>query len=219
MDCITVFGLVIFIQLFIFTEANNKCSVTQKIPKYHLIEKCHRSTLGVAARANYESLTSCFRLGIEKKALALNFSPKHAWNSSLEYSCEVLKCAESEGGLSLSNDTRYDYYSIYAKPIPNVNTTCVPASGMFYLLDNQLNYTQAQNKCKNMSGVLADVTSEQRTDALAQVLINANLAAAYVGLTKNNGSSFHSLNETTSFNEHHENDDAAKITSSMFNFL
>lgn len=33
------------------------------------------------------------------------------------YTCEVLKCAEAEGGLSLKNDTRYDYYSIYGKPL------------------------------------------------------------------------------------------------------
>lgn len=75
------------------------------------------------------------RLGIEKKALALNFVPLEALQDiererkkmrrkdngtgSLEpvaYTCEVLKCAEVDGGLSLVNDSRYDYYSLYAKP-------------------------------------------------------------------------------------------------------
>lgn len=84
------------------------------------MEKCHRSTLGIIAKANYTSLSSCQRFGIEKKALALNFSPPEAIKDMekdvvVEYTCEVLKCAEADGGASLVNDTRYDYYSIYAK--------------------------------------------------------------------------------------------------------
>ncbi|CAH2105051.1 unnamed protein product [Euphydryas editha] len=166
------------------------------IPKYHLIEKCHRSKLGITARANFTSLTSCKRLALQKRALALNFSPQEAFNTSepIEYTCEVLKCAESMGGLSLTNDTRYDYYSIYAKPIPNVNSTCVPATGMFYLLPKKLNYTQAQAQCRNISAVLADVTSEQRTDVLAQVLASASVHSAYVGMKRDNSSTIYKNN-------------------------
>lgn len=107
--------------LFITALANLKCSneLPPLIPNYYLMEKCHRSKLGIAAKANYTSLASCQRLGIEKKALALNFSPPEAreHGEELEYTCEVLKCAEVDGGLSLVNDTRYDFYSIYAKPL------------------------------------------------------------------------------------------------------
>lgn len=105
--------------VFFLASTNAKCTNESppRIPKYHLMEKCHRSKLGIAAKANYTSLTSCQRLGIEKKALALNFSPPEARGEELEYTCEVLKCAEADGGLSLVNDTRYDYYSIYAKPL------------------------------------------------------------------------------------------------------
>ncbi|XP_047506737.1 LOW QUALITY PROTEIN: uncharacterized protein LOC125050783 [Pieris napi] len=186
---------ILFISLITSINANPRCSTATSVPKYHLIEPCHRSTLGIAARAKYSSLTSCKRLGIEKKALALNFSP--TWNrSEPEYPCEVLKCSEAEGGLSLNNDTRYDYYSIYltAKPIPNVNATCVPSIGMFYLLSRKLNYTNADDKCKNMSSTLADVNSEQRTDALAQFLTGAGVATAFVGLKKDHETRFIEVN-------------------------
>lgn len=116
-----------FLKFIIFTssityavtvmDCSNESSAA--ILKYHLIEKCHRSKLGIAAKANLTSLISCKRLALEKRALAINFSPREAFNTSepIEYTCEVLKCAESLGGLSLTNDTRYDYYSIFAKPI------------------------------------------------------------------------------------------------------
>ncbi|XP_028174752.1 uncharacterized protein LOC114363271 [Ostrinia furnacalis] len=185
--------------------ANMRCSSDSppRAPKYHLMEKCHRSKLGIAAKANYSTLTSCQRLGIEKKALALNFSPPDAWRAGdepLDYTCEVLKCAEADGGLSLVNDTRYDYYSIYARPIPNVNATCVPATGMFYLLPARHNFSQAAQECKNISAVLADVTSEQRTDSLAQLLAGASVDAALVGMRRNNESMFRTLNGRSSLN-------------------
>lgn len=102
--------------------AVSKCSVDTQLrtPKYHLMEKCYRSKLGIVSKANFTSLISCQRLGFEKKGLAINFSPREAWadsNETVDYTCEVLKCAEADGGLSMVNDSRYDYYSIYAKPI------------------------------------------------------------------------------------------------------
>ncbi|XP_031763733.2 uncharacterized protein LOC113519116 [Galleria mellonella] len=167
------------------------------IPKYHLMEKCHRSKLGLAAKARYTSLISCQRLGIEKKALSLNFSPPEAMKTTkepLDYTCEALQCAEADGGSSLTNDTRFDYYSLYAKPLPNENSTCVPATGMFYLLSKKYNYTEGQSSCKNISGVLADVTSDQRTEALGQLLLGTKVDAAMVGLRRINESTFHGTN-------------------------
>nr|XP_026490496.1 uncharacterized protein LOC113396671 [Vanessa tameamea] len=183
-----------FIKVFAIRECSKESSAA--VPKYHLIEKCHRSKLGIAAKANFTSLTSCKRLGIEKRALAINFSPQEYFESGdlLEYSCEVLKCAEAAGGLSLSNDTRYDYYSIYAKPLPNAMSTCVPATGMFQLLPKKLNYTQAQAQCQNISAVLADVTSEQRTEVLAQVLATASVDSAYVGMERDTDGIFYKIN-------------------------
>ncbi|KOB74572.1 Low-expression lectin 3 [Operophtera brumata] len=50
------------------TIANQRCSSeTHEVPKYHLIEKCCRSKLGIAAKANLSSVISCQRLAIDKK--------------------------------------------------------------------------------------------------------------------------------------------------------
>ncbi|XP_050685643.1 uncharacterized protein LOC126980067 [Leptidea sinapis] len=162
------------------------CSSDSKrhVPKYHLVQKFHRSKHSVAARANFISLTSCRRLGIEKKALALNFSPLYKSLEEDEFTCEVLKCPEVRGATSLTNDSRYDYYSIYAKPIADANATCVPATGMFYFLQLQLNSSQSQLSCSNKGGVLADVSSEHRTDALSQLLIGAGVPSAFVGMQR-----------------------------------
>ncbi|XP_046961238.1 uncharacterized protein LOC124530914 [Vanessa cardui] len=192
------YTVIIITSFFIKAIAIRVCSNESPaaMPKYYLIEKCHRSKLGVAAKANFTSLTSCKRLGIEKRALAINFSPQEYLDSGeiLEYSCEVLKCAEAIGGLSLSNDTRYDYYSIYAKPLPTAMSTCVPATGMFLLLPKKLNQTQAQARCQNISAVLADVTSEQRTEVLAQVLATASVDSAYVGMERDIDGIFYKTN-------------------------
>nr|XP_032529576.1 uncharacterized protein LOC116779422 [Danaus plexippus plexippus] len=176
-------------------DADTKCISHEitVVPKYYLIEKCHRSKLGVASKANFSTLNSCRRLALEKKALALNFSPSgygKIGRKPVEYTCEVLKCAESEGGLSLKNDTNYDYYSIYAKHLPNVNSCCVPLAGMFYLLSEKNNYTEAERRCRNMSSVLAGVFNQHRTDTLAQVLASSGVEAAYVGLGSSNGRVF-----------------------------
>ncbi|XP_013200377.1 uncharacterized protein LOC106142962 [Amyelois transitella] len=189
----------IFVAINLQIEANTKCSSNSPpiVPKYHLMEKCYKSKLGITAKAKYTSLISCLRLAIEKKALSLNFSPPEAvkmMKEPLEYTCEVLKCAEADGGLSLINDTRFDYYSLYAKPLPNLNSTCVPATGMFFLISQKYNYTDGQQQCRNISGVLADVTSEQRTDALAQLLAGASVDAALVGMRRKNESVFYGVN-------------------------
>ncbi|XP_072936564.1 uncharacterized protein [Epargyreus clarus] len=184
--------------IFVTITANMRCSNESPalIPKYYLIEKCHRSKLGVVARANYTSLSSCRRLAIEKKALAFNFSPPEVVNVTdrLEYTCEVLKCAEVSGGLSLANDTRFDYYSIYARPPPHLNASCVPATGMFQLIKKRLNYTQAETECRNVSGVLADISTEQRTDTLAQFVASTKLEAVFVGMRRCNTSKYYNTN-------------------------
>lgn len=103
---------------FILVSGYSKCLNRPTIvPKYYLIEKCYRSKVSVVSYANYSSLKSCQRLSTERNGLALNFSPPEAWNSKMNYTCEILKCAEVENGYTLSNDTRYDYYSLYANPL------------------------------------------------------------------------------------------------------
>ncbi|KAJ8729706.1 hypothetical protein PYW08_001287 [Mythimna loreyi] len=204
-----IFLLAVFSTTLKIVIADSKCSVDApaRSPKYHLIEKCYRSKLGMVSKANYKSLTSCQRLGIEKKGLAINYSPPEAWsegNETVGYTCEVLKCAESDGGLSMVDDSRYDYYSIYAKPIPHVNSSCVPALGMFFIITKKQNYTLGLRECKNLSSLPADVTSEQRTDALAQLLLGNSIEMAFVGMRSKNGSAFISITETVTENK---NDD------------
>ncbi|KAL4721577.1 hypothetical protein ACJJTC_010179, partial [Scirpophaga incertulas] len=76
----------------------------------------------------------------------------------------------------------------------NINASCIPTAGMYQLLQKNLNHSTAAQQCRNMSGVLADAASEQRTDALAQLLAGASVYAAHVYMTRNNGSDFYSAN-------------------------
>jgi hypothetical protein len=82
--------------------------------------------------------------------------------------------------------------------LANVNSTCVPVIGMFQLLP-KLNFSQAAIECANMSGLLADVASEQRTDALALILAGASVDAALVGMRRTNRSAFHHVNGENNF--------------------
>lgn len=110
--------IICVIPLLISVQANLKCSngVSQASPEYRLIKKCHRSKLSVAAKGNYAELSSCKRFGLDKRALSLNFSPKTAKYDERrhnDYTCEVLQCAEVSSGSYLTNDSRYDYYSLF----------------------------------------------------------------------------------------------------------
>lgn len=58
----------LFMNAFSNVIANQICSLENpQLPKYHLIEKCYRSKLGIAAKANLSSIISCQRLATEKK--------------------------------------------------------------------------------------------------------------------------------------------------------
>lgn len=66
------------------------------------------------------------------------------------------------------------------------NATCVKSLGLFRLTPSYLNYTETILNCQNLSGDLADVTSEYRTVKLAQ-FINTSMPndwykAVFVGL-------------------------------------
>ncbi|XP_068621690.1 uncharacterized protein [Battus philenor] len=161
-----------------------------RYPEYHLIKKCARSKLKISAKANFSVLASCKRFASEKRAMSFNFNPRVLnLKPTTEYTCEVLHCTDI-GGLSLTNDTRYDYYSIFGNTLAAVNWSCVPTAGVFYLLNRTMNYTDAVRECDNKSSVLADVISEKRTEALAQLLSEADTECAYVSLKRNNGGHF-----------------------------
>lgn len=58
------------------------------------------------------------------------------------------------------------------------------------MFSKRMNYTNGLRACKNLSGVPADITTEQRTEALAQLLGGASTDTAFVGLRSKNGSVF-----------------------------
>lgn len=65
---------------------------------------------------------------------------------------------------------------------------------MFFVITKRQNYTLGYRQCKNVSALPVDVTSEQRTDALAQLLASSSIDMAFVGLRSKNGSAFISVN-------------------------
>ncbi|XP_058452468.1 uncharacterized protein LOC131431044 [Malaya genurostris] len=85
------------------------------------------------------------------------------------YNCQILECPEYQNFSSIVNDTRFDYYSLYSRPTPSINATCLPSIGMFILDDRKLNYSQAYNECRSMSGSLAHIASEARTNMIARM--------------------------------------------------
>uniref|UniRef100_A0A1B0CL12 Putative c-type lectin n=1 Tax=Lutzomyia longipalpis TaxID=7200 RepID=A0A1B0CL12_LUTLO len=86
------------------------------------------------------------------------------------YNCQVLACPELKNFSSMINDTRFDYYSLYANPPPPDNATCLPGMGMFIYYDKPENYSRAFNACQEINGSLAGVVSESQTNALSKLL-------------------------------------------------
>lgn len=66
-----------------------------------------------------------------------------------------------------------------------INATCIPSVGIFKLYATKENYTSAITKCQINGGDLANIVTEERTNALSD-LIKVSLKlwykAAYVGL-------------------------------------
>lgn len=64
------------------------------------------------------NLINLFDLANRKNQSNLNTTISHTEDDFEEYfNCEILSCPEVGNLTSLINDTRYDYYSAYAKPI------------------------------------------------------------------------------------------------------
>uniref|UniRef100_A0A8D8QDW3 Collectin-11 n=2 Tax=Cacopsylla melanoneura TaxID=428564 RepID=A0A8D8QDW3_9HEMI len=54
--------------------------------------------------------------------------------------------------------------------MPDRNVTCVPKVGMFKLHKEKMNFTAAQEICIEEGGYLANVLSEQKTNALSSLI-------------------------------------------------
>lgn len=107
------------------------------------------------------------------------------------FNCEVLSCPEV-GNMSLINDTRYDYYTLYGNGkfekgsiflnlliehfgfffgLAPQNATCFPTVGLFiYYYEERMNYTKATSTCTDHRGHLAQILSDERTNFLSYLI-------------------------------------------------
>ncbi|XP_053667048.1 uncharacterized protein LOC128716153 [Anopheles marshallii] len=91
------------------------------------------------------------------------------------YNCHVLDCPEYRNLSTIVNDTRFDYYTLYARVLPSGNTTCIPSIGMFLFDETRTNYSYAYNSCITAGGSLAHIASDARTFHLAKYIANLPL--------------------------------------------
>lgn len=115
--------------------------------KYYPLRHCQRSTEYQIARKNVANLEKCAEFAEKNFALAFNYGhgrkPKNesvdhnlinlfdkpAANQSIVddsdtpvyVNCEILACPEIGNLSTIINDTRYDYYTLYANPIREFN--------------------------------------------------------------------------------------------------
>ncbi|KAI5705203.1 hypothetical protein M8J75_012966 [Diaphorina citri] len=163
----------------LFVSGLKRCGIVDATPDptYHLIKPCSRSKMTLVGSANTKTLQQCQRYASTKKALALNYNPSGDFTD--EPSCLLFDCPEFQEEISLTQDDVYDYYSLYADPMPDSNVSCVPKVGMFKLHTEKMNFTAAQDVCEEEGGYLANVLTEQKTNALS-----ALIASVYSGRGK-----------------------------------
>lgn len=121
------------------------------------------------------------------------------------YNCQALSCPETMNLTTIVNDTRFDYYTLYAYPPRNLpsffiflvskisltapnNSTCLPTIGVFFISDQRSNFSTATKACRASSGNLAHILSYERTNQISNLLktnfTNKDDTLAYVGLNE-----------------------------------
>lgn len=104
------------------------------------------------------------------------------------FNCELLACPEFQNLSHIINDTRFDYYSLYANPLPPINSTCIPTVGIFQYYNEFANYSMATKTCFKGNGSLAHILSEKRTNSLSNFIQQqqniTRVKVAYVGLNE-----------------------------------
>lgn len=104
------------------------------------------------------------------------------------FNCELLACPEFQNFSHIVNDTRFDYYSLYALLLPPINSTCIPTVGVFQYYNEFANYSTATQMCRKSNGSLAHILSEQRTNSLSNFIHQqqnvTRVTVAYVGLNE-----------------------------------
>ncbi|KAL1491090.1 hypothetical protein ABEB36_011740 [Hypothenemus hampei] len=179
-----VFLIILLVALI---NATNICSTATRSVKFFKLKSCHKSIAPPMARKRVTSLSECVAFTKEKNGLAFNFSPLDATNHLKQFipNCHVLECPEIGNLSTLEVDLAFDYYSAFGDLNLTQNAVCIKSLGLFKFTEHYLNYTQSILACQNTSGDLADVTSEYRTTAMAnliKVMLPDWYKAAYVGL-------------------------------------
>ncbi|XP_025198214.1 uncharacterized protein LOC112597892 [Melanaphis sacchari] len=173
------------------TDHSSSCSWHLRPPKYeyHLTKECTVSNMRTVASSNATKLESCVQLAATKNAFALTYADlAEGTVSTLSSTCNVFDCPEFHPFLLTANESVYDYYSMYSKPLPSENYTCAPGLGVFELVTNHLNYSNAMIACEDAGGHLANVVSDSRTSFLAALVSSdlknktLNNRKAFVGL-------------------------------------
>ncbi|RZB66654.1 uncharacterized protein BDFB_004386 [Asbolus verrucosus] len=172
--------------------------------KFHKIRSCYKSNMPIISSKTLDTIGDCVKYARQKSGLAFNFSPPDLKNATLNRryrNCQVMGCPETTNSSTLVFDPSFDYYSAYGdfnckwfnlrirglqpKQLPATqNATCVKSVGLFDVVQEKRNYTEAINFCQNLGADLADVMSEVRTNALSTLLKSQRgwYKAAYVGL-------------------------------------
>lgn len=98
------------IKIVVFSYAINTCLETKGFRTFYKVRGCSKSNQRILARKRALNVEDCANYANEKDAFALNYGPIDVAKDY--YNCQILPCPELIN--SLINDTRYDYYSIYA---------------------------------------------------------------------------------------------------------
>ncbi|XP_037912462.1 uncharacterized protein LOC119652415 isoform X2 [Hermetia illucens] len=188
----------------------------RNIDRFHLLRKCQRSLQSIVGLNNTDSARDCGQFTKSVKGLAFNYRPSfqrfNCFDTKLRsenktsfprkqshrhildqpeqyYNCLALSCPEIGNLTTLVGDSHFNYYTLYANPIPSRNITCIPELGLFEVHDSLRNFSAALTACSNGSGTsLAHVISEDRTNGFADLMRakfsnkKLKVRAAYVGL-------------------------------------
>ncbi|KAM7344680.1 uncharacterized protein ACRADG_011305 [Cochliomyia hominivorax] len=208
-----IIKFLIILNCLISLKSANNCSRIVK-RKFYLWKTFQRSLTQRSFVDNVNTLKDCEKLALKYKGLALNYAPSyrlqrkyedrkenrdHFWNQpQLYFNCHILQCPENKTFRTLINDTSFDYYTIYDKPLDSTDYICLPEIGLFVLHSMPETYDNASRNCRqyhNKSGSLAHVASQKRTEALTRLIQNYNedhimklkskIYLAYIGLHYN----------------------------------
>ncbi|XP_050530649.1 uncharacterized protein LOC126899644 isoform X1 [Daktulosphaira vitifoliae] len=156
----------------------SKCLQVVRIikPKYHFTKGCATSNMRSLASSNASDAEQCARLAESNNAFAFAYTNiTEGVNITISSTCVVFECPEYHGFLtsSIADQSLYNYYSAYSKPLPNENYTCIPGLGVFDIITNRMNYSDAIEACIDAGGHLANIVSDTRTSLLASLVSSA----------------------------------------------